>query len=497
MSAVHLRKLCFQRNQPEDREGLSRTRRPGRGHLGHSDGWQDTEGNHTHYAIHFSIQQEPQTRGLERHGSSFSAPPTPQRFISMEHAQQEVQPGISLGRTWSKLPQDLSQRDRLQRPYGNHQKLESYQEISGQESPFFTIPGHFQEKTRIQGQKQDHLQLEEERVRPNDPEAVGLGERSAQEPEVAVNKSRISSPLDRNITPTQIEHNVVTPESNLNSDELWLQWSQFAEKTQKQFSELQESQERMKKLTASMDKIVKTLQEGHAHIPDYWITARLDTAFKQHASIWYTEMKELHGRRSWPWWKSQIIQKYSNGTWIWQKTMSFENDKYFVDKDPYEWCLRKSKRLKAIHPQMNFQMWNHKLLTQIPGELEHAMKCRCNHNCTLDEIANTLQDVRKRTNIGRYTPYKSSGFKEKQPFRMAFRDKPRERVAEVAKKKNYCHSCGSTDHYSNNCPKAKKKVCPLRKSQRRNPQQRNLTQTLWEMPLENNLMKNKTQENNF
>ncbi|MBW0593641.1 hypothetical protein O181_133356, partial [Austropuccinia psidii MF-1] len=46
----------------------------------------------------------------------------------MEHGQQEVQPGISLGRTWSKLPEDLSQRDKLQRPYGNHQRLESHQE---------------------------------------------------------------------------------------------------------------------------------------------------------------------------------------------------------------------------------------------------------------------------------------------------------------------------------------------------------------------------------
>ncbi|MBW0551952.1 hypothetical protein O181_091667 [Austropuccinia psidii MF-1] len=69
-------------------------------------------------------------------------------------------------------------------------------------------------------------------------------------------------------------------------------------------------------------------------IPDYWITARLNTAFKGHASIWYTEMKEIHGRRDWPWWKSQIIQRYSNGTWMCQKTMSFQNDKYSVDKDP-------------------------------------------------------------------------------------------------------------------------------------------------------------------
>ncbi|MBW0488296.1 hypothetical protein O181_028011 [Austropuccinia psidii MF-1] len=220
----------------------------------------------------------------------------------MEHGQQEVQPGISLGRTWSKLPEDLSQRDRLQKTYGNYQRLESHlavqtpggegkqdkgesshyqsyrrtadpdraysdsfrltrsrpnqlssgftpfisKHISGQESPFFTIPGSFQEKTRIKGQKQDHLQPEEERVRPNDPEAVVFGERSAQEPEVV------------------IAHNVVTPESNLNSDALWLQMCQFAEQTQKPFAELQESHERMKKLTACMDKIVKTLQEGHA-----------------------------------------------------------------------------------------------------------------------------------------------------------------------------------------------------------------------------------------
>ncbi|MBW0481702.1 hypothetical protein O181_021417 [Austropuccinia psidii MF-1] len=39
-----------------------------------------------------------------------------------------------------------------------------------------------------------------------------------------------------------------------------------------------------------------------------------------------------------------------------------------------------------------------------------------------------------------------------------FKDKPRERVAEVAKKKNSCHTWCLTDHYANNCPKAKEKV---------------------------------------
>ncbi|MBW0519000.1 hypothetical protein O181_058715 [Austropuccinia psidii MF-1] len=99
----------------------------------------------------------------------------------------------------------------------------------------------------------------------------------------------------------------------------------------------------------------------------------------------------------------------------------------------------------------------------MPGELEHAVKCRCNHNCTLDDIENTAEDIRKKTNIGKYSSYKSSCFKDKQPFRVDFKDKPKERVAEVTKKKNSHHNCGATDHYSTNCPKAKKKVYAIEK----------------------------------
>ncbi|MBW0481530.1 hypothetical protein O181_021245 [Austropuccinia psidii MF-1] len=225
-------KLCFHtRNQPEDRQGLFRTRRPGTGHLGNNSRWQDTEGNHNHSAIHLPIQQKPQNRVLEGYGSSSSAPPTPQRLIPMEHGQQKVQPSITLGRTWSKLPENMSQRDTLQSFHGNHQRMESQQEVQtpgeegnqnkgksshfpsyrrtiqpdraysdsfrltssrptqlssgftpyrqqqiiSQESPFFTIPGSVQEKTRIQRGKQDFFQPQAGRVRPNDPEAVGLG----------------------------------------------------------------------------------------------------------------------------------------------------------------------------------------------------------------------------------------------------------------------------------------------------------------------------------
>ncbi|MBW0465453.1 hypothetical protein O181_005168 [Austropuccinia psidii MF-1] len=47
----------------------------------------------------------------------------------MEHGQQEVLPSNPLGRTWSKFTEDMSQGDSLQRYYGNQQRLQSHQEF--------------------------------------------------------------------------------------------------------------------------------------------------------------------------------------------------------------------------------------------------------------------------------------------------------------------------------------------------------------------------------
>ncbi|MBW0495923.1 hypothetical protein O181_035638 [Austropuccinia psidii MF-1] len=101
-------------------------------------------------------------------------------------------------------------------------------------------------------------------------------------------------------------------------------------------------------------------------IPDYWMTAIMDTEFKVPASIWNTEMKDIHGRRNWPWWRSKIIQKYSNSKWIWKTTISFDNEKYSVEKDPYEWLLKQAIRAKAIGLHMKPQMRNHKILKKLP-----------------------------------------------------------------------------------------------------------------------------------
>ncbi|MBW0484613.1 hypothetical protein O181_024328 [Austropuccinia psidii MF-1] len=73
-----------------------------------------TQEDHSHTPINLPIQKRPQTRGLNRHGPSTSAPPTPQRSMAMGHGKQEVQPGFTLGRIWGMLPSDMSQRDIFQ-----------------------------------------------------------------------------------------------------------------------------------------------------------------------------------------------------------------------------------------------------------------------------------------------------------------------------------------------------------------------------------------------
>ncbi|MBW0477293.1 hypothetical protein O181_017008 [Austropuccinia psidii MF-1] len=70
MLPVHFRNLEIPKSQPEDREGLSRTRIPGRRHPIHICGWKDTKENQTHLAIHLPIQKKHQTRGLEGYGST-------------------------------------------------------------------------------------------------------------------------------------------------------------------------------------------------------------------------------------------------------------------------------------------------------------------------------------------------------------------------------------------------------------------------------------------
>ncbi|MBW0576179.1 hypothetical protein O181_115894 [Austropuccinia psidii MF-1] len=172
----------------------------------------------------------------------------------MENGRQGIQTRFPLQRACRKYSEDFPKRDILQRTYykremepetrysdplrrmrtGNPTRLPSgftplrNQQISDQESPYSGIQDRIQERKRIIGKQQEFFQPEVERVRSYDPETVGPFSRSTKKQQTVVNTSNAaSSPKIRNDISTQIKHNIVTPESTISSNTLWLQFSQF------------------------------------------------------------------------------------------------------------------------------------------------------------------------------------------------------------------------------------------------------------------------------
>ncbi|MBW0589905.1 hypothetical protein O181_129620 [Austropuccinia psidii MF-1] len=119
----------------------------------------------------------------------------------MENGIQVIQPRVPLERTCRKYSEDSPQRTyhrreiEPERSYSDSFRLTRsgqptklpigftplrHQQKNGQESPYFPIPGNFQDKERIIGQEQDFFQPEEERVRPYDSEIFVPAERSTK-----------------------------------------------------------------------------------------------------------------------------------------------------------------------------------------------------------------------------------------------------------------------------------------------------------------------------
>ncbi|MBW0522116.1 hypothetical protein O181_061831 [Austropuccinia psidii MF-1] len=143
---------------------------------------------------------------------------------------------MEITKDWNPTRQSSLLQERATRIRENQATIQGIEERLNQTGPTL-IPSQSQ-GTRIQVQKQDIFKPKADRVRPNDPDAVGLGVRSTQKPEKVLNTCIISIPTNRNIIPTQTEHNVVTPDSNLNSDKLWIQIFQFAVQTQEQLDDI-------------------------------------------------------------------------------------------------------------------------------------------------------------------------------------------------------------------------------------------------------------------
>ncbi|MBW0490812.1 hypothetical protein O181_030527 [Austropuccinia psidii MF-1] len=104
-------------------------------------------------------------------------------------------------------------------------------------------------------------------ARPYDQEIVGPSERSTKKQQNVVSTSdEASSPKVRNYISTHIGHNIVTPESTISSNTLWLQFSQLLEQTQKEFEILHENISRLQEVNTLQTKTINTLQEDYTKL---------------------------------------------------------------------------------------------------------------------------------------------------------------------------------------------------------------------------------------
>ncbi|MBW0513775.1 hypothetical protein O181_053490 [Austropuccinia psidii MF-1] len=151
----------------------------------------------------------------------------------------------------------------------------------------------------------------------------------------------------------------------------------------------------------SFIKTIDMLQEDYA-IPDELITARLHSLFEKFAKRWYYEIRKINGKNTWSWWEQEIITEWAKDAWRYKVENAFE--KSFFDPDKYKtltWFLKKVERLNALYPEMSQKMAHMKILKKCGGELEHALRSRCIEPCSTKEYINALEDIVKRTKIGR------------------------------------------------------------------------------------------------
>ncbi|MBW0525802.1 hypothetical protein O181_065517 [Austropuccinia psidii MF-1] len=192
-------------------------------------------------------------------------------------------------------------------------------------------------------------------------------------------------------------------------------------------------------------------------IPYELITARLHSLFEKSEKRLYYGIRQTNGKITWSWWKQEIITKWANDACRYKIENAFENSFFDPDKDkPLTWFLKQVETLNELYPEMSQKMAHMKILKKFGGDLENALRSRCIEPCSTEEYINALEDVVKRTKIGR-TWGKLEIKSPNKPFMK--KDKSKEAFKPNTSNNNEqrkCHKCGGIGHLANNCLKKAK-----------------------------------------
>ncbi|MBW0585498.1 hypothetical protein O181_125213 [Austropuccinia psidii MF-1] len=110
------------------------------------------------------------------------------------------------------------------------------------------------------------------------------------------------------------------------------------------------------------------------------------------------------------------------------------------------WFPKQKDRLTDLHPDMSETIIHKRILSKCGGDLEHAIRSRCNEPFYTEYYINFMEDIKTRTKIGRnwYKPptdNRTTGKPIPKP------NKPHDKAPLT------CHKCGSTSDLKNTCPK--------------------------------------------
>ncbi|MBW0472247.1 hypothetical protein O181_011962 [Austropuccinia psidii MF-1] len=147
-------------------------------------------------------------------------------------------------------------------------------------------------------------------------------------------------------------------------------------------------------------KTIDMLKEDF-NIPDEYISSILHSLFTKSAKKWYYNMRQSHGKHSWPW-RKKIISKWANDSWIFRMENSFEEAIFNIERDrPMSRFLEEKDRLTALHPEISETMVHKRILMKCGDDLEHAIRNRCIEPCSTEYYINAMEDITSRTKIGK------------------------------------------------------------------------------------------------